>query len=63
MTDIQSTFYNLNIRTINKENYERKSNTEVERHMLELNWRHVREIKRRIFRHIQWNSIRNTKHY
>ena len=31
-------FYNLNIRAINKENYERKPNTEEERQMLELDF-------------------------
>ena len=34
----QKIFYNLNIRAVNKEKHKRKSNTEQERQMLELNF-------------------------
>ena len=53
MTDIQRTFYNLNIRAVYKGSYKRRSNTEEERQMLRVRfWRHAREIKIRIFRYI-----------
>ena len=58
-----SNFHNVIIKAVNKANHKRKPNTEDERQMLELDFGDIPgKLKRRIFRYMQWNSIRDIKH-
>ena len=57
-------FYNLSITAVNKEKYKRRFDAEEEKQILRVRfWGYIREIKGRIFRYIQWNSIRNIEYH
>ena len=56
-------FHNLAIKAVDRKNpKDRHNKVEEERQMIVKFWRHAREIKRRIVRYIQWNSITNVKY-
>ena len=56
--------HDLNIRTVNKEKHKRNSSKEEEEKCIRPRfWAHTRKIKRKIFRHVSRDTIRNTKHY